>query len=71
MKPNSFLVGCFCGAKRSNTDTWLKEIDNIGKYISNSGCGIVYGGGTVGLMGRLANAVTSNGARLLVYYPKY
>ena len=48
-----------------------KKIDNIGKYISNSGCGIVYGGGTVGLMGRLANAVTSNGARLLVYYPKY
>lgn len=70
MKPNSFLVGCFCGAKSGNTDTWLREIDNIGKYISNAGCGIVYGGGTVGLMGRLANAVTSNGGEVIGVLPK-
>jgi uncharacterized protein (TIGR00730 family) len=56
------FVAVFCGSSLGFSTRYAEEAASIGRAIASAGAGLVYGGGRVGLMGVLADAVLEGGA---------
>ena len=52
----------FCGSRAGQRSTYASHAEQVGQAIAASGAGLVYGGGSVGLMGKVAEAAYANGA---------
>jgi uncharacterized protein (TIGR00730 family) len=52
----------FCGSRPGNHLTYAHHAQAVGEAIAAAGAGLVYGGGSVGLMGMVAEAAFSHGA---------
>lgn len=57
----SVLVGVFCGSNLGATPMYQEQARRLGAAIARRGLGLVYGGGQVGLMGVVADAVLTGG----------
>ena len=68
MKIESVVV--FCGSKTGLNPIFNQHAAELGKLIALLDIKLVYGGGKVGLMGTIANAVLTNGGRALGVIPK-
>jgi uncharacterized protein (TIGR00730 family) len=55
------MIAVFCGARAGLAPSYGEEAAAIGREIVRAGAGLVYGGGRVGLMGVLADAVLEEG----------
>lgn len=51
----------FCGARTGLGQMYLQAAQMLGQALAQAGIGLVYGGGRVGLMGALADAVLAQG----------
>jgi uncharacterized protein (TIGR00730 family) len=60
----------FCGSRSGNNPAYASAAEHLGGELSAAGIGLVFGGGRVGLMGVLANAVLSAGGRAVGVIPK-
>lgn len=60
-KPNH-VVCVFCGSSFGNESEYSTKASELGSAISKEGWGLVYGGGTTGLMGEVAKACASSGS---------
>jgi uncharacterized protein (TIGR00730 family) len=65
MKPSTELtathsVCVFCGAKPGNNVSYVEQAGQIGAAIAKAGWRLVYGGGSNGLMGAVANGALAN-----------
>jgi len=61
----------FCGAN-FNGDTLLKkEVEELAEIMVSRDITLVYGGGKVGVMGILANAVLNNGGKAIGVIPQF
>ncbi len=56
------MVAVFCGSRAGAAPAYAEEAALVGREIARAGAGLVYGGGRVGLMGVLADAVLEEGA---------
>lgn len=56
------MIAVFCGARAGVAPGYAEEAAAVGREIARAGAGLVYGGGRVGLMGVLADAVLEEGA---------
>jgi uncharacterized protein (TIGR00730 family) len=56
------LVAVFCGSQRGVSPAYAEEAAAVGRAIAKAGAGLVYGGGRIGLMGVIADAVLEQGA---------
>lgn len=56
------LVAVFCGARVGASPRYAEEARALGKAIAAANAALVYGGGSVGLMGVLADAALEAGA---------
>ena len=56
------MLTVFCGARPGLSPVHAEDAAAIGRAIARAGAGLVYGGGRVGLMGVLADAVLEEGA---------
>jgi uncharacterized protein (TIGR00730 family) len=63
-------VCVFCGSRDGADPAYLAGAVALGKELAARNIGLVYGGGTVGLMGAIAHAVVDNGGRVLGVIPK-
>jgi len=69
VRPSSLCV--FCGS-RFGADPGAREAARrLGAVLAHEGITLVYGGGGVGLMGVLANAVLEGGGRVLGIIPRF
>jgi uncharacterized protein (TIGR00730 family) len=59
------MIAAFCGSRAGLAPAYAEEAAAVGHEIARAGAGLVYGGGRVGLMGVLADAVLEGGG--LVY----
>jgi uncharacterized protein (TIGR00730 family) len=66
---NSICV--FCGSSSGHDPLYTKAAAELGKAIAQRGLRLVYGGGSVGLMGVLANAVLSHGGEVVGVIPQF
>jgi uncharacterized protein (TIGR00730 family) len=55
------LLAVFCGARAGVSTAYADEAAAVGREIVRAGAGLVFGGGRVGLMGVLADAVLEEG----------
>jgi uncharacterized protein (TIGR00730 family) len=58
-------VAVFCGSNRGADPAFARAAASLGRLLAERGIRLVYGGGDVGLMGVLADAVRENGGEVL------
>jgi uncharacterized protein (TIGR00730 family) len=58
------LIAVYCGSSAGKHADYLRLAESVGRALAASGLGIVYGGGSVGLMGAVADACMHGGGRV-------
>ncbi len=59
----------FCGSANGNRATYVETAQQVGALMAAQKIGLVYGGGRVGLMGVVADAVMQNGGEVIGVIP--
>ena len=60
----------FCGSSMGTDPAYAEAAKRLGGALARRGLELVYGGGTVGLMGTVANAALAAGGRVVGVIPK-
>lgn len=60
----------FCGSSAGDHPAYLQSAIEAGRTLTERGIGVVYGGGRVGLMGALADAVLAAGGEIIGIIPE-
>ncbi|MFN7953305.1 MAG: TIGR00730 family Rossman fold protein [bacterium] len=63
-------VCVFCGSSRGRPSSFASQARALGHTLAAAGLELVYGGGNVGLMGILADAVLEHGGRAIKVIPR-
>lgn len=63
-------VAVYCGAATGRSPAYRKGASALGRELANQGIELVYGGGNVGLMGVVANAVLEGGGHVIGVIPQ-
>jgi uncharacterized protein (TIGR00730 family) len=58
-------VSVYCGSSSGFSPEFTEAAESLGKYLAVNNMTLVYGGGNVGLMGTVANAVLDNGGSVI------
>ena len=59
----------FCGSNGGLDPVYLETAGKVGEFLARANVELVYGGGRVGLMGRVADAALANGGRVIGAIP--
>jgi uncharacterized protein (TIGR00730 family) len=59
----------FCGSNVGSDPAYVEAARSLGQLFAREGIALVYGGGSVGLMGELADAVLSSGGEVIGVIP--
>ena len=62
-------INVFCGSSPGNGPVYVAVADALGTELARRGIGLVYGGGSGGLMGAVARAADGAGGRVLGVIP--
>ncbi|HEY1490927.1 MAG TPA: TIGR00730 family Rossman fold protein [Verrucomicrobiae bacterium] len=69
--PRTFKRLCvFCGSSHGANPAYAEAAKNLGGELARRGIGLVYGGGNVGLMGVIADAVLAGGGSAIGVIPE-
>ncbi len=73
MKPMSDIktVCVYCGSGPGANPRFIEAANAFGKALAESGIGLVYGGGSIGLMGAVAAATLEHGGRVTGIIPDF
>ena len=55
----------FCGSRRGSDELYATEARRIGQFLAMHGIRLIYGGGSVGLMGEVADACLAEGGEVI------
>ena len=64
-------VCVFCGSKLGNRPEYQLAAQAMGESLARRGLGLVYGGGSVGLMGTVADTVLAGGGEVIGVIPDF
>ncbi len=70
MKGDRFSVCAYCGSRHGAKPAYRAAAQALGTAIGSRGWQLVYGGGNVGLMGTVADAVLAAGGRVVGVIPE-
>jgi hypothetical protein len=70
MKDPKLSLCVYCGSRDGAKPAFSAAADEVGTLIGRSNWQLVYGGGRAGLMGRVADAAISSGARTVGVIPQ-
>ena len=63
MKINSLAV--FCGSKNGNNPVYAEHAKELGKLLAKKNITLIYGGGSTGIMGAVADAMMESGGKVI------
>ena len=63
MKINSLAV--FCGSKNGNNPVYAEHAKELGKLLAKNNITLIYGGGSTGIMGAVADAMMEGGGKVI------
>lgn len=66
-----YRLGVYCGSSCGNDPKYRRAAADFGRLMVERGYGLVYGGGKVGLMGVLADAVLEAGGEVIGVIPEF
>ena len=61
----------FCGSKYGNSSIYKEAAEKLGEQLAKNQIKLVYGGGSLGLMGELSKSVHKNNGEVLGIIPKH
>ncbi|RTL51273.1 MAG: TIGR00730 family Rossman fold protein [Bradyrhizobiaceae bacterium] len=61
----------YCGSGPGTDPRFIQSASAFGKLLAEQGIGLVYGGGSIGLMGAVANAVIDHGGHVTGIIPDF
>lgn len=61
----------YCGSAEGTTPEHGAQAEQLGRLAAERGVRIVYGGGRIGLMGRVANGAKANGGEVIGIIPEH
>ncbi len=64
-------VCVYCGSSNRVSPEYKQAAEKVGSLLAEHGLGLIYGGGRMGLMGVVADAVLANGGRAVGIIPKH
>jgi len=64
-------VCVYCGSGKGRTRAYAAAARTLGRALAKSGIGLVYGGGSLGLMGELAHSALKHGGRVTGIIPSF
>jgi hypothetical protein len=64
-------VCVYCGSSPGTDPAFIEAARKLGKILAENGVRLVYGGGSVGLMGALAEAVLEHGGEVIGIIPEF
>src|SRR5487761_2072278 len=64
-------VAVFCGSREGNNPAFRTAASDLGTGLAHAGMRLVYGGGRIGLMGIVADAVLAAGGEALGVIPEF
>jgi uncharacterized protein (TIGR00730 family) len=67
----SYNLCVYCGSGPGKQPAYMAAARTLGKSLADNGIGLVYGGGSMGLMGETARAVLENGGRVTGIIPEF
>ncbi|MCB9639898.1 MAG: TIGR00730 family Rossman fold protein [Myxococcales bacterium] len=60
----------FCGSREGARESYVQKARRLGQLLAEQGAGLVYGGGSIGLMGTIADAVLASGGHVVGVIPE-
>jgi uncharacterized protein (TIGR00730 family) len=63
-------IAVFCGSNKGTRAAYAEAAENLGRHLAKHRIELVYGGGMVGLMGIVADAVLQNGGHVIGVIPE-
>jgi uncharacterized protein (TIGR00730 family) len=63
-------LAVFCGSKNGNTPLYLEHAIQLGKILSEHHVTLIYGGGSIGIMGAIADTVINHGGKAIGVIPQ-
>jgi len=60
----------FCGSKTGQPPLYAEQARQLGRLMARQGIGLVFGGGHIGLMGVLADAMLADGGEVIGVIPR-
>lgn len=69
--PEIRTICVYCGSGRGGDPVFVDAAVALGRAMAESGIGLVYGGGNVGLMGELARSVLDHGGHVTGIIPEF
>ena len=63
MKINSLAV--FCGSKKGSNPVYIEHAKELGKLLAKNNITLIYGGGSTGMMGAVADATMENSGKVI------
>ena len=64
-------VCVYCGSSAGTDHAYVAAATRLGELLADSGIGLVYGGGSAGLMGALAKAMQARGGEIVGVIPEF
>ena len=64
-------VAVYCGSRSGNEPLYAQTAKELGEFFGNNGIDLVFGGGHVGLMGIVADAVLAKGGKVYGVIPQH
>jgi uncharacterized protein (TIGR00730 family) len=64
-------IAVFCGSNTGKNPAYKEKAQALGAYLAKNKIGLVFGGGKVGLMGIIADAVLKNNGRVVGIMPEH
>jgi uncharacterized protein (TIGR00730 family) len=71
MKPPEHRLCVYCGSSDGRDPAYTGTARALGRAMARAGIGLVYGGGSIGLMGELARAVLAGGGHVIGVIPEF
>lgn len=63
-------LAVFCGSKNGVNKIYIQHAVELGKILAKHGITLIYGGGSVGIMGTVADEVLHNGGKVIGVIPQ-
>jgi len=63
-------LAVFCGSKNGNNPVYVNDAKELGKILSENKITLIYGGGSKGVMGAIADSTMNNGGKVVGIIPK-
>ena len=63
-------LAVFCGSKKGTNPLYTKHAHQLGKIMARNNVRLIYGGGSAGIMGTIADSVMENGGQVTGIIPK-